>query len=471
MRPSVNHRSFRFEEDNLTPSQKKYIQDFSREYSEKFKNSKSWVEKNRFVYCDWMNALTFKKSLKELIFPIFSDTSKGAYFTDIDGNRLLDIAMGYGVNFFGHNPDFIKNAVAERLEKGCELGPQLKLSAEVAGLISELTGVERVAFCNSGTEAVMTAIRIARAKTGKDKIVMFAGSYHGTFDAVVAFSYEGKTFPISDGTPENFIKDTYVLGYNDQNSLDFIKQHLDEISAVICEPVQSRNPGLRAGKFLQELRDITANSDTALIFDETINGFRIHKGGAQAFFSVAADLVVYGKAIGGGLPISAVAGKSEYMNFLDGGMWKFGDGSTPVNDVIFHAGTYYKHPLSLAAAKSSLMEIKMRGAALYESLQTRMDFLANELNSYFNKFDVPLRLDYCGSMFRFIGLNNFELAKEPLEIDLLFKILIYNGLYTWEKRTCFISDAHTDEDIRKIINFIKEGVSELRDKGFEFFNL
>lgn len=470
MRPSVNHRALRLEEDKLNPLQKRYIEDFSKRYSEKFKNSKLWVEKNRFVYCDWMNALTFKKSLKELIFPIFSDNSKGAYFTDIDGNKMLDIAMGYGVNLFGHNPDFIKNAVAERLEKGYELGPQLKMSAEVAGLISELTGVERVAFCNSGTEAVMTAIRVARAKTSKNKIVMFSGSYHGTFDSVVAYSYEGDTYPISTGTPEHLVKDTYVLTYNTQESLEFIKNHAHEIGAVICEPVQSRNPGLRAGKFLQELRDITLNSDIALLFDETINGFRIHSGGAQAFFSVKADLVVYGKAIGGGLPISAVAGRSEYMDFLDGGMWKFGDGSTPKSDVIFHAGTYYKHPLSLAAAKATLMEIKMKGVTLYKKLQNQMDFLANELNGYFDKFNVPLRLDYCGSMFRFMGLSNFELSKEPVEIDLLFKILIYKGLYTWEKRTCFISDAHTKNDINLLISVMKDGVQELRSV-FEFFRV
>ena len=468
MRPSVNHRSLRLEEDKLTHAQRRYIEDFSKRYSEKFKNSKKWIEENRFIYCDWMNALTFKKSLKELIFPIFSDNSKGAYFADIDSNKMLDIAMGYGVNLFGHNPDFIKNAVAKRLEKGCELGPQLKMSAEVASLISELTGVERVAFCNSGTEAIMTAIRIARAKTGKNKIVIFAGSYHGTFDPVLAYNYQGETFPVSLGTPESLTKDTYVLVYNANESLEFIKNHLDEIGAVICEPVQSRNPGLRAGKFLQELRDITLNTNTALIFDETINGFRIHSGGAQAFFSVEADLVVYGKAIGGGLPISAVAGRSEYMDFLDGGMWKFEDRSTPKNDVIFHAGTYYKHPLSLAAAKATLLEIKKRGDTLYRSLENKMDFLAHELNSYFDKFNVPLRLDYCGSMFRFMGLGDFELSRETIEVDLLFKILIYKGVYTWEKRTCFISDAHTKDDLNLLVSTMGDGIQEIRTV-FEFF--
>ncbi|MBC7197227.1 MAG: aminotransferase class III-fold pyridoxal phosphate-dependent enzyme, partial [Deferribacterales bacterium] len=370
-------------EDNLTEMQQKFIDDFSIAYSNKFESSKKWIQEKRFVYCDWMNALTFKKSIKELIFPIFSKRSKGAHFEDIDGNLLTDIAMGYGVNFWGHNPDFVKKAISERLELGVELGPQLKLSAEVAELISELTGVERVAFCNSGTEAVMTAIRIARGKTGKNKIVIFKGSYHGTFDGVLGVGNFNSVKPISIGTPDNFVKDLYVLDYGASESLEFIKKNIKEIAAVIVEPVQSRNPALRPKEFLHNLREITSTTYTALIFDETITGFRISPGGAQKYFDVMADLVVYGKALGGGMPISAVAGKDEYMQLLDGGMWQFGDDSMPHDNVIFHAGTYYKHPLSIAAAKASLTEIKKRKNSIYEEMRANMAYLAESLNGYF----------------------------------------------------------------------------------------
>jgi microcystin synthetase protein McyE len=464
----VNHRSMRLFEDRLTDRQQKFIDEFSILYGKKFESSKKWIEEKRFVYCDWMNALTFKKSIKELIFPIFSKSSKGAHFEDIDGNILTDIAMGYGVNFWGHNPDFVKEAISERLELGLELGPQLKLSAEVAELISELAGVERVAFCNSGTEAVMTAIRIARGKTGKDKIVIFKGSYHGTFDGVLGVGSCENVEPISIGTPDNFVKDLYVLDYGATESLEFIKKNVKEIAAVIVEPVQSRNPALRPKEFLQNLREITLNARLALIFDETITGFRIHPGGAQKYFDVIADLVIYGKALGGGMPISAVAGKDGYMQLLDGGMWQFGDDSMPHDNVIFHAGTYYKHPLSIAAAKASLTEIKKRRNTVYDEMRNNMTYLADSLNSYFKDENIPLRLDYCETMFRFFGLGRYDLTLEPLELDLLFKILIYNNIYTWEKRTCFISDAHTKEDIDKIIASFKKSVETLRNGGFEF---
>jgi len=455
-------------EDKLTDRQQKFIDDFSIHYGKKFEASKKWIEEKRFVYCDWMNALTFKKSIKDLIFPIFSKKSKGAHFEDIDGNILTDIAMGYGVNFWGHNPDFIKNSVAERLDLGMELGPQLKLSAEVADLISDLTGVERVAFCNSGTEAVMTAIRIGRGKTSKDKIVIFKGSYHGTFDGVLAVGNRENVEPISIGTPENFVRDLCVLDYGAEDSLKFIKENIKEIAAVIVEPVQSRNPALRPREFLHNLKDITSKSNIALIFDETITGFRIHPGGAQKYFDVMADLVIYGKALGGGMPISAVAGKDEYMQLLDGGMWQFGNESIPHDNVIFHAGTYYKHPLSLAAAKASLTEIKKRINTVYKEMRRNMAYLADSLNSYFKDENIPLRLDYCESMFRFFGLGKYDLTFEPLELDLLFKILIYNDVYTWEKRTCFISAAHKKEDIENIIKAFKLSIATLRDGGFEF---
>jgi glutamate-1-semialdehyde aminotransferase len=464
----VNHRSMRLFEDKLTERQQEFIDDFSMAYSNKFESSKKWIQEKRFVYCDWMNALTFKKSIKELIFPIFSKRSKGAHFEDIDGNILTDIAMGYGVNFWGHNSDFIKEAILRRLEMGIELGPQLKLSAEVAELISELTGCERVAFCNSGTEAVMTAIRIARGKTAKSKIAIFKNSYHGTFDGVLGVGDGKSVEPISIGTSVNYVKDLYLLDYGKDESLEFIKKNKKEIAAVMVEPVQSRNPGLVPVEFLQKLRDITEKNNIALIFDETITGFRIHPAGAQGYFNVRADLVIYGKALGGGMPISAVAGKDSYMQLLDGGVWQFGDESIPHDNVIFHAGTYYKHPLSVAAAKSSLTEIKKRKDTVYEKMRNNMKYLADSLNNYFADEKIPLRLDFFESMFRFFGLGKYELALEPVELDLLFKILIYNDVYTWEKRTCFISDAHTKEDIDKIIASFKKSVETLRNGGFEF---
>jgi len=464
----MNFRALRMLKDELTEKQQAYVDSLSERYAEKTAASKQWAADNYDSFCDWINSLSFKLSLKEMIYPIISDGSKGSHFVDIDGNDFVDISMGYGSVFMGHNPDFQKNAIAEQLEKGYELGPQLKLSAEVAELVCELTGVERVAFCNSGSEAVMMALRIARAVTGKNKIFLFRNSFHGTFDGVLGFTTEGGTFPISYGTTDGMTADIELLDYGTDASYERIKECIHECAAILVEPVQSRKPDMRPADFLRKLRKLTEENNAALIFDEVVTGFRLHPGGAQHLFGIKADVVVYGKSFGNGMPVSAVAGKKKFMDVVDGGDWRFGDSSKPETDVIFYAGTYFKHPLSMAASKAVLQEIKSTGRKHQDRAGALTTRLCESLNSFFKSAKVPVKIQYFGSMFRFESFGDYALHLEPIEMELMFFNMILRGVYTWERRICYLSSAHTDEDVSAIINAVIESIEDLRNGGFEF---
>jgi len=468
--PKVNLRAMKFEPDPLTPQQKEFIKNFTTRYNKRTHQSKAYSEKNREVLCDWLNTLNFRLSLKELIYPIVSTRSSGSRIWDIDGNEYIDLAIGFGVHFFGHSPGFIIEALENQLKQGMVLATQANLAAEVAALISELTGVERVVFSNTGTEAVMAALRIARAVTGKRKVVKFAGSFHGTFDGILCEADELGTYPTAAGTPSGMVEDIIVLIYGSQESLEIIKQlgTQGELAAVLVEPVQSRRPGIQPKEFLTALREITLQTKTALIFDETFVGFRIHPGGAQAHFNVRADLVIYGKILGGGMPIGVIAGKSQYLDAIDGGPWKYGDDSCPDRDPTFFAGTFCRHPLALAAARAVLLHLKSQGPALHQRLNRLADTFAQEINRYFSDEAVPIRLKHFGSLMRFESFGQYDLYKLPIEMDLLFLLLLEKGIYTWERRIVCQSTAHTQEDMACILNAVKESIQELRAGGFSF---
>ena len=371
-----------------------------------------------------------------------------------------------GVNYLGHRVPFVEEAVANQLKEGFQLGPQFDLTGEVVELICEMTGVERVAFCNSGTEAIMTALRIARTVTGRDKIVIFENSYHGTFDGILAIATERGAIPASPGTPQKMVDDVLVLKYGSPKSLEIIKARGRELAAVLVEPVQSRNPGFQPTAFLRELREITRNTKTALIFDEIITGFRLCPGGAQAHFGIRADMVTYGKVIGGGMPIGVMAGTARFLDAIDGGMWNFGDASFPQKGVTFFGGTFCKHPLTMAAALATLKHLKKEGPALQESVNRRTAYFAQTLNTFFEQHNIPLRINYCASFFRFMSFGEYDASLQPLSLDLLFYRMIYHGIYTWERRICFFSTAHTDEDVERVIQVVKESVEELVREGF-----
>jgi amino acid adenylation domain-containing protein len=445
----------------LTTRQQRHLDSLIARYTSRTRTSKQKAQAYRAVLADNRASAGFRLSIKEMLYPIIGEKSSGSKVWDIDGNVYIDLTMGFGVNLFGHRATFITRALEEQLEHGIQLGPQSLLAGEVASLISELTGMQRVTFCNSGTEAVMTALRLARATTGRKKIALFAGSYHGTFDGVLTRArIRGDDFlsaPMASGVPENMVIDVLVLPYGDDRALDLIKTHASELAAVLVEPVQSRRPDLQPTSFLKELRRLTSDGGIALIFDEIITGFRIHPGGAQAWFGIEADLATYGKVLGGGLPIGVVAGKSLYMDAIDGGMWGYGDGSYPQAETTFFAGTFCKHPLAMAAARAVLMHLKTEGPSLQRRLNQLTDRTADHLNSYFTEHEAPVRVVNFGSLFRFASSAN---------LDLLYYHLLDKGVYIWEGRNCFLSTAHSDEDLNCVIEAVKTSLEEMREGGF-----
>ncbi|NJL59497.1 MAG: aminotransferase class III-fold pyridoxal phosphate-dependent enzyme, partial [Desulfobacteraceae bacterium] len=420
----ADFRSMKLVKDELSPQQEKFVREFCERYIRRTRKSKDLIDKHRPVFSDWINSLGFRMSLKEIMYPITSHRSQGPRLWDIDGHEYIDMAIGYGVNYFGNNAPFVVEAVEKQLRDGFHLGPQFDLTNDVAELICELTGVDRVTFCNTGTEAVMTALRIARTVTGRDKIVLFQGSYHGTFDGILAIPTGHGSFPASPGTPPKMVEDVYVLKYGDPESLEFIKAHGRELAAILTEPVQSRNPTLQPHEFLRQLREITYNSKTALIFDEIITGFRIRQGGAQAFYNIQADIVTYGKVIGGGMPLGIISGKSRFMDAIDGGMWKYGDSSFPAKGVTFFGGTFCKHPLAMAASLAVLKYLKTEGPGLQERVNALTAYFADTINAYFEKESVSLRVRYCASFFKFDSFGDYDPAIQPITTDLMFYLLM-----------------------------------------------
>ena len=321
--------------------------------------------------------------------------------------------------------------------------------------------MERVAFSTTGTEANFSAIRLARAATGRDKIVMFNGSYHGHADNVlgrsVASSVERRAVPLYRGTPPSAVADLFVLDYGDPASLTVIEEFADEIAVVIVEAVQSRNPWRRPMEFVRRLRDVTRDHDIVLMFDEMLTGLRFAPGGAQDFYGVSADLATYGKVLGGGFPIGAVAGRSDILDTADGGFWRYGDDSFPPADKTMFGGTYMMHPVSMVAAKAVLTHLTEQGPELQRRLNARTDEMTDGLNHFFETENFPLRIHNFGSMFRF---------EDHADLDLLHRHLLFRGAHIWERRNSFLSTAHSDDDIEFIMDALRDSLRELRDAGF-----
>ena len=443
----------------LTPKQEAHLNALIERYTKRTAGSKEHVQRYRKVLADPRVASGFRLQWKEMVYPLVTNRSRGSRLWDIDGNEYIDLLNGFGPTAFGHLPEFVTEAVNKQFSDGIEIGPQTPLAGEVAELICELTGTERATFCNTGSEAVMAAIRVARTVTARKKIALFAGAYHGTFDEVLVKRI-GKmealrSGPIAPGIPPEKTQNVMVLDYGAPESLEIIRKHANELAAVLVEPVQSRHPSLQPKEFLHELRRITEASGTALIIDEIVTGFRAHPGGVQALFDVKADLVTYGKVLGGGMPIGVLAGRAAFMDALDGGMWQYGDASFPEVGVTFFAGTFVRHPLALAAAKAVLLHLKANGAALQEKLTARTKSLVDRINSLFERYNVPSRIETFGSVFYFSFPTDFRFG------SLLYYHLRLKGIHIQEGFPCFLTTAHSDEDLDRVVRAFEQSVQEM----------
>jgi len=445
----------------LTADQKKWLVEFTLAYNKKTAKSKAYTQDHRSHLADPRVVTGFKPNLKELIYQAVVDRSKGCRVWDIDGNEYIDVLNGFGSNFLGYGSEIVIKACKEQLDNGIELGPQHPLAGEVAKLICEFTGYDRAGFCNTGSEAVLGAMRIARTVTGRNLIVCFNGSYHGINDEVIVRGTKKlKSFPAAAGIMPESVQNMLVLDYGTDEAIDIIRNRADEIAAVMIEPIQSRRADFRPIEFVKEVRKITSETGSLLIFDEVITGFRLEPGGAQTFYGVKADVGTYGKVIGGGMPIGVIAGKKEYMDALDGGFWQFGDGSVPEVGVTYFAGTFVRHPLALAAAKAVLLHLKERGQELYDKLNGFTDTLVNEINTYAKSKGVPFHLVSFGSLFKMKWDEDHPYG------ELIFLLLRHKGIHIYDGFPCFITDAFTKQDIDTVATKFKESIDELQKAGF-----
>ncbi|MFT3990481.1 MAG: amino acid adenylation domain-containing protein [Luteolibacter sp.] len=452
------------EKGGLTSPQQSALDALIFRYVTKTPGSKNYTAEHRPHYADPRAVSGFKSLWKEMVYPIVSARSKNARIWDIDGNEYVDITMGFGTYFFGHSPDWIVKAIEEQLHTGIEIGPQSPIAGKLAKTISELTGLDRVTFCNTGSEAVMAAMRLARTISGRNRIAYFTGDYHGMFEEVLVRGawVDGvyKAQPIAPGIPQSLVENMLVLDYADPASLEILKAHAHELAAVMIEPVQSRAPGLQPREFMHAVRDITKNSGTALIFDEVVTGFRCAPGGAQAYFGIEADLATYGKVIGGGMPIGVLAGKKEYMDALDGGAWNYGDDSFPEVGVTFFAGTFVRHPLALAAAWRVAEYLKGEGPRLQIDMEERVSRFCRTLNDWFEAIQVPIRIPH------FSAYAVIEHAPDLKYASLLWYFLREKGIHIWEGRPLYFTTAHTDEDFDALVAGFTSAVQEMQAAGF-----
>ncbi len=323
--------------------------------------------------------------------PVFFDRARGSILTDVDGKDYIDYVGSWGPMILGHAFEPVIKAVQETAAHSTSFGAPTEIEVEMAELVMRMVpGVDKIRMVNSGTEACMSAIRVARGYTGRDKIIKFEGNYHGHGDSFLIKAGSGALTlgtPSSPGVTKGTAKDTLVADYNDLNSVkELLNQHEGEVAAIIIEPVAGNmgcippQPG-----FLNGLRELCNASDTLLIFDEVMTGFRVAKGGAQERYGVNADLVTYGKIIGAGLPVGAFGGRQEVMDVV-----------SPVGPV-YQAGTLSGNPLAMAAGFALLSELQDKPVH-YDQLEEKTTYLYNGLSEVFDKWEVPVHINRVGSM-------------------------------------------------------------------------
>ncbi len=380
--------------------------------------------------------------------PIFAKEAKGAYLYDEDGNRLIDYINSWGPMLLGHAYEPVVTAVIEKAKKGTSFGMPTELETEIAKLaLSMVPGIEKIRFVNSGTEACMSAVRLARGFTNRDKIIKFAGCYHGHSDSFLIQAGSGAiTFgaPNSPGVTQGTAKDTLLARYNDlDNVRSLFEANKNEIAAIIIEPVAG-NMGCVPPQegFLKGLRTLCDEYGALLIFDEVMTGFRLSKGGAQELFGINADIVTFGKVIGGGLPVGAFAARNEIMNYL-----------APLGPV-YQAGTLSGNPLAMAAGLAMLQDINTN-EGLFERLEQKTAYLEKGIREQLEKAGVVFTINRVGSMisvhFDERPVVDFDTAKngDNESFKKFFHGLLQEGIYIAPSayETWFITDALTYEDL------------------------
>jgi glutamate-1-semialdehyde 2,1-aminomutase len=394
--------------------------------------------------------------------PIFVKSAKGAYLYDEDGNKLIDYINSWGPMILGHAHQPVVNAITEKAKLGTSFGMPTALETEIAALaVSMVPNIDKIRFVNSGTEACMSAIRLARGFTKKDKIIKFAGCYHGHSDSFLIQAGSGAiTFgsPNSPGVTSGTAKDTLLANYNDINGVKaLIEANKNEIAAIIIEPVAGNMGCIPPQKgFLEALRVLCDENQILLIFDEVMTGFRLAKGGVQELFNIKADIVTFGKVIGGGLPVGAFAARAEIMNYL-----------APIGPV-YQAGTLSGNPLAMAAGLAMLTELN-ENTAIFESLEKKTAYLENGIHNTLTEAQIDFTINRVGSMisvhFDKNPVIDFATAKngDNETFKKFFHGLLQEGVYIAPSayETWFITEALTYEDLDFTIEAIRKVAKNL----------
>ncbi len=393
--------------------------------------------------------------------PIFFEKAQGAYLYDADGNRYIDYIGSWGPMIMGHSHPEIVNAIKNQAELGTSYGAPTSLESNVAELIiKNVPSIEKIRMVNSGTEATMSSIRLARGFTNRDKIIKFDGCYHGHVDSLLIKAGSGVlTFglPDSPGIPEDLAKHTITCPYNDSAAfIEVFNSVKDDLAAVIVEPIAG-NMGFVPGtkEFLQTLRSYTESNNSLLIFDEVMSGFRVSLGGAQEIFDITPDITALGKVIGGGLPVGAFGGKKEIMDFL-----------APEGPV-YQAGTLSGNPLAMAAG-STLLNLLIDNNP-YKKLEEKAKLMLDGMHQIMSSAGIPFSTNQIGGMFGFffseelpLNINDVSRTNDQT-FSAFINACIKNGIYFAPSKfeAGFISSMHSNKEIDKTLdvvgNIIKNG--------------
>lgn len=394
--------------------------------------------------------------------PLFIKNAKGAYLYDADGNKYIDYIASWGPMILGHAYEPVVKAIQEKAQSSTSFGAPTELEVEMAELIiSMVPNVDLIRMVNSGTEACMSAIRLARGYTGRNKIIKFEGNYHGHADSFLVKAGSGvATFNIQTvpGVTAGVANDTLTAAYNDLDAVkNLVQQHKGEVAAIIVEPVAG-NMGcvLPMTGFHEGLRELCDEEDIIFIFDEVMTGFRLAPGGAQERLGIKSDLVIYGKVIGGGMPVGAFGGKKEIMQHI-----------APLGNV-YQAGTLSGNPLAMMAGYTMLTELKNK-PSIYKELEEKTIYLRNGLNDVLKTWGQPYIINQFGSMisvhFSDHAIINFASAASANNevFKKYFHAMLKRGIYLPPSafESWFLNNALTKEDLDKTINATKESLTEL----------
>lgn len=406
----------------------------------------------------------------ELPHPIYIDSADGPHLTDVDGNEYLDLTGGFGPHVLGNRHAVIEAALSEQIKKGWHFGIPSGPQQLLSDIVKDAAAcVEQVVFCNSGTEATMFAVRAARAFTGKKRVALFDGSYHGVHDYALV-----KVDPASDrshptpnilgaGVPEEIASDMMLtLPYREDTAFEIIRANKEELALVMIEPVQSSNPRLDNRDFLHELKKVCEECEVLLLMDEVITGFRINYGGCQEYYDIVPDMATYGKALGGGLAIGAVGGRKDIMNVFSGK-----DGAP----YIFSGGTFSGNPLAMSSGIAATTFMRDNKEEIYPYLMEQSNSFAAEINEFCRDHQVPAQVMNAGSMLHLVfspgEINSsrdisheWRNAEREFYLHLLGHDVIIPGIHL-----AFFSAAHRPDDVETVTKAFKDSFNDLRADG------